>query len=115
MLSPLTVTTMDGGNAKRLSGTIFAIHAGKASAPCSRPLPASMQAKKNRCKAPVIKMRESYSIAFGKVSPIHLTSPKTNISISINHVSIEYIIDIASIMPTNIMLKLPAVLKQLSQ
>ncbi len=28
MLSPLTMTAMDGGNAKRLSGTIFAIHVG---------------------------------------------------------------------------------------
>ena len=28
LLSPLTMTTKDGGNANRLSGTIFAVHVG---------------------------------------------------------------------------------------
>jgi len=50
----LNVIDRNSENAKRLSGAVFAIHAGK----------------KNRCKAPVI--RESYTLEMARVSPIQL-------------------------------------------
>jgi len=68
------MTTMDGGNANRLSGTIFAIHVGK-----KKPVQSTGLRDESLTHWRIVKYA------------LYIYFTKTIIFSSINHISIEYV------------------------